>query len=165
MHYSGEQMKYLINLMPVLVSLLITVSGVAEEYPLNSVGPAAIVMSAFTFGLSYERAVSHYFCLNAVASTSGDVDFGGVRLMLSRNDTALHFRPSIGFCMGRSRSSDEPSSYKSPWMGLFWPGIGINARSHRISTSIDLSACYNAKTGSSFEDNHLTISATIMYMF
>lgn len=158
-------MKFSLHLLPVFASVLITGRGFAEEYPVNSIGPVAVAVTQFTFGLSYERAISHYFCLNAVASTSGDDDFSGVRLMLSRNDTAILFRPSIGFCMGRERSSDEPSSHKSPWTGFFWPGFGLNVRINRVSTSLDFSACYNAGSGGTYQDNYATLSAAIMYMF
>ena len=147
-----------------LALVLASSSDAGEPYPRNSLGPAALVQGLY--GLSYERAVSRMFCINAMVCTSGDVDFIGTRLMLSRDDTAMLIRPSVGFCIVRGRASDSAGSDKSPWFGLIWPGIGINARTGDISIALNASAGYGANSpGGSLDDSFLTFSGALMYMF
>jgi len=143
--------------------LALSAAGEAKEYPPNSIGPAVMIQGVY--GISYETVCSKHFCLNAMICTSGRIDFTGARIMLSRSDTSVQLRPSAGFFLARAGSSDDPSGHKSPWTGFIWPGIGLNLRTGRISTSIDASSAIGPRSSGSLGENFLTVSISLMYMF
>jgi len=129
--------------------------------PPNSIGPAYIADALF--GINYERSISPLFCVDALAATSGRIDFGGLRLVLSRDEPSFQVRPSLGMCMVRGRPDDEDADSNSPWFGFVWPAIGFGERFGRISATEDIGLIYG-NTGE--EDNaYPALSAALMYMF
>jgi hypothetical protein len=132
-------------------------------HPPNSIGPAWIAEDLF--GVNYEHALSSLFSIDALACTSGDIDFGGMRLVLSKAEPSFQIRPSLGICMVRGEL-DEPEQEDShgPWYGFIWPGIGVDYRTGCVSTTADISVIYG-NTGQDEDEGYGALSASVMYMF
>jgi hypothetical protein len=150
------------GLLPMVVILLIAGGAAHAQYPANSIGPAYIAEDLF--GINYERSISPWFSIDVLAATAGRLDFGGVRLVLSRDEPSFQFRPSLGMCVIRGEYDEgDDAGEHSPWFGFIWPGIGINYRSGRISGTLDLGAIYG-NTGED-DETYAVLSTSVMYMF
>lgn len=149
----------------VLAASALLLRGTAGAgYQPNSIGPAWLAEDLF--GINYERSVSPLLAVDALAATNGEIDFGGLRLMISKPDPAFQVRPSLGMCIIRGEYDDGVSEdEESPWFGFVWPGLGICLRAAgHFSADLDLSAIYG-NTGEDEEEVYGVLSASLMYMF
>jgi hypothetical protein len=147
---------------PFLALFALMASTAHAGYPANSIGPAYIAEDLF--GINYERSISPLFSIDVLAATAGRLDFGGVRLVLSRDEPSFQIRPSLGMCVIRGEYDEgDDAGEHSPWFGFIWPGIGINYRNGHLSGTLDLGAIY----GNTGEDDeaYAVLSTAVMYMF
>jgi hypothetical protein len=149
------------TVIPVLMLLCLAAGDTSAGCPANAAGPAWIAKDLF--GLDYERSISGWFSIDVLACTSGDIDFVGMRLMISRDEPVFQIRPSLGMCMIRGNDEMGGPEPHSPWFGFVWPGIGINQRIGPVSATFDISVVYG-NTGEE-DEAYGALSAAVMYMF
>jgi hypothetical protein len=146
----------------VLSVVAISLAGMARAGDLsNSIGPAYIAEDLV--GINYERAISHWFCLDALAASSGDIDFGGVRLVLSRTEPSFQIRPSLGICMVRGKTDEGDPDPHTPWFGFLWPSLGMHGSKGHFAGTIDFGLIYG-NTGEE-DEAYGVLSASLMYRF
>lgn len=124
-------------------------------HPPNALGP--VTVNARLFGLGYERAVGGNLAIDAVYTASSEVDLTGARLMLSRLDTPILLRPSLGLLGLRDREEG------GPWYLCVWAGFGACARVGPVAVLLDLSAAYGREH--SPEDGLVGLIGSIRYLF
>jgi hypothetical protein len=125
----------------------------------NSLGLGYIAEDLF--GLRYERAISGWFSAVILAASSGDIDFGGMQVILTGPSSRFRIRPALGACMVRGRVEDDP---ESPWYGFIWPSVGFEQMFSRFSATADIGMIYG-DAGEEDGEVYPVLTASVMYRF
>lgn len=125
----------------------------------NSVGLGYIAEDLF--GLRYERSISDWFSAGVLIASSGDIDFGGMQVILTGPSSRFRIRPALGACMVRGRVEDDP---ESPWYGFIWPSVGFEQIIGRFSGAADIGMIYG-DAGEEDGEVYPVLTAAVMYRF
>jgi len=153
----GESMRLLLLLILLtdLQAVFARGEAPARTWPSNALGPVTI--NAILFGLGYERAISGSFAIDAVYAASSKVDVTGARMLLSRLDTSVLLRPSLGLLAVRDGEES------GPWYLCVWAGFGACVRAGPVAVVLDLSAAYGEEH--SPEDGFIGLTGSLRYLF